>query len=167
MKAITLWQPYAGAMALGLKRNETRPRRFHYRGDLCIHSAVGHKHGDAADNLRAVLRVWSKGAGNEALFVRAMTPGAILCVVKVRDNMPAPWLTDPDMYGVSPPALCDMERSLGDYSRGRYAILTYNLRLLLHPVPCRGFQAMPWTVPPEVEARVRAELAAHQAEGAR
>jgi hypothetical protein len=50
------------------------------------------------------------------------------------------------------------ELSLGDYSPGRYALLTRNLRVLRKPVPCRGQQAVPWQVPPEVEAEVRRQL---------
>ena len=39
MKAITLWDPWASAMALELKRNETRGWSTPYRGPLAIHAA--------------------------------------------------------------------------------------------------------------------------------
>jgi hypothetical protein len=39
MKAISLWQPWAWAMAEGIKRIETRSWPISYRGDLVICSA--------------------------------------------------------------------------------------------------------------------------------
>ncbi len=39
MKALTLWQPYAEAIAKGLKHYETRCWRTHFRGTLAIHAA--------------------------------------------------------------------------------------------------------------------------------
>ena len=41
MKAISLWQPWASAMALGLKRNETRSWETLVRGPIAIHAAKG------------------------------------------------------------------------------------------------------------------------------
>jgi hypothetical protein len=39
MNAISLWQPWATAIALGSKRIETRPWATAYRGPLAIHAA--------------------------------------------------------------------------------------------------------------------------------
>jgi activating signal cointegrator 1 len=39
MKAITIWQPYATLIMLGLKRYETRHWSTSYRGPLIIHAA--------------------------------------------------------------------------------------------------------------------------------
>lgn len=39
MKAITIWQPYAAAIRLGLKHYETRSWPTKYRGPLVIHAA--------------------------------------------------------------------------------------------------------------------------------
>jgi hypothetical protein len=39
MKAITLWQPWASLIPLGLKRYETRSWGTDYRGPLLIHAA--------------------------------------------------------------------------------------------------------------------------------
>jgi len=39
IKAISLWQPWASAMALGFKKNETRHWATKYRGPLLIHAA--------------------------------------------------------------------------------------------------------------------------------
>lgn len=40
MKAITIWQPYAQAIALGLKQYETRSWATKHRGILAIHASV-------------------------------------------------------------------------------------------------------------------------------
>lgn len=40
MKAITVWQPWAGALAAGIKGNETRSWATKYRGPIAIHSAM-------------------------------------------------------------------------------------------------------------------------------
>lgn len=39
MRAISLWQPWASAIALGSKRIETRSWSTSYRGPLAIHAA--------------------------------------------------------------------------------------------------------------------------------
>ena len=40
MKAITIWQPYAAAIRMGLKHYETRSWPTKYRGPIVIHSSV-------------------------------------------------------------------------------------------------------------------------------
>lgn len=39
MKAITIWQPYATLIALGIKKEETRSWGTSYRGKILIHAA--------------------------------------------------------------------------------------------------------------------------------
>jgi hypothetical protein len=46
----------------------------------------------------------------------------------------------------------------GDFTPGRHAILLANPRRLRVPVPCKGSQARPWTVPDDIAAQVRAQL---------
>ena len=41
MKAFTVYQPYAFAIAAGLKHYETRPRRTSIRGRVAVHAAIG------------------------------------------------------------------------------------------------------------------------------
>lgn len=40
MKALTIWQPYAQAIAAGLKKYETRSWATRYRGPLAIHASL-------------------------------------------------------------------------------------------------------------------------------
>ncbi len=160
MKAITLWQPWAGAMALGLKKNETRGRRFNYRGELAIHAGY---HEPSLDELRPVTEAILRGdarrlTGNMNPIGLAKECGAILCVVELWACVYAEYMTTGGVGNPTGQQISTLERSLGDYSPGRYALLTRRLRVLRSPVPCRGFQVVPWTVPPEVEAEVRRQM---------
>jgi len=49
MKALSLWQPWASAIALGSKRIETRGWATSYRGPLAIHAAKRCVKGELAD----------------------------------------------------------------------------------------------------------------------
>jgi hypothetical protein len=118
-------------------------------------------------NLRTVLLAWSKSEGNEEIFLRAMTNGAILCVVDLYDCIGTDFFFDHDgllwtdktlLVKDSVLRLSKTEHALGDYSSDRFVLLTRNLRVLHQPVLCRGYQSIPWTVPPEVEATVRKQL---------
>jgi activating signal cointegrator 1 len=143
MKALTLWQPWAGAMALGIKTIETRGRRFNYRGDLCIHSAMRTIPWEEYPQPAKAL-----GYPPDKAFWHG---GAILCVVEVYDCISTEIINRAVEEGAH---LTEAERLLGDYSPRRFGILTRNLRVLNHPVPCRGHQATPWTVPQDIEAKV-------------
>ena len=44
------------------------------------------------------------------------------------------------------------------YGFNRWIYRTRNVRRLAVPVPCRGAQSIGWTVPPDVEAKVRSQL---------
>lgn len=39
MKTLSLWQPFAQAISLGIKKHETRGWKTDYRGPLAIHAA--------------------------------------------------------------------------------------------------------------------------------
>lgn len=40
VKAITIWEPYASAIANGLKKYETRTWKTNYRGKVAIHASI-------------------------------------------------------------------------------------------------------------------------------
>ena len=54
MKAITIWQPYASLLALGIKTVETRGWYTSYRGPIAIHAAKRFDSAVADDCRRAV-----------------------------------------------------------------------------------------------------------------
>ncbi len=141
MKALSLWQPWATMIALGLKQFETRSWSTEYRGPLAIHAA----------------KVWTREQREftQQLFddpcIGAMlkahgytTPeqlplGGVVCTVKLRKIIGTNEAT------LSANGIDTIERMLGDYSAGRYAWQMLDVKRI-EPVPCRGYQGLwEWT----------------------
>lgn len=133
-KAISLHQPWATFMALGLKTNETRHWEPYYRGDLVIHASkrwtdeqkdTAHRliHGDKTI-LAAMLASGMRKLSDFPL-------GCVLCMVDFYDITKAE---------VIRPELTLTEAKLGNYDDGRFAWRTRNLRTLAEPLPWRGAQ---------------------------
>jgi hypothetical protein len=133
VKALSLWQPHAHAIALGLKRFETRDWPTRYRGPLAIHAAK--RPWTEQDD-------WSAGARHRlrrhALLFGGMPMafGAVVCVVdlldcvrtsEVRGRIPE----DAEFWG---------DFSDGEFGRGRYAFRIGHVRVLPQPLPVRGMQ---------------------------
>lgn len=117
MKAISLWEPWATAMALGKKKNETRGWDTNYRGDLVICSAK-----------RKMDDVGLDVCCNAGIDLTQIRYGYALCIVELYDVLPT--AKTPRDYD---------EEALGDYSAGRFAWLTRNLRRI-EPFPVIGRQ---------------------------
>lgn len=138
MKAISLWNPWAEAMAREMKRNETRSWPTKHRGDLVICSA------------RKVLTEAEIKATNRTCFdlwCEGLAYGFALCVVEVYDCIETERLL----------GVCGLELELGDYRPGRFIWRTRNCRKLSRPVPVCGRQGI-WTIPPETEALIRSSI---------
>lgn len=147
MKAISLWQPWASAMAHGAKRNETRSWSTAYRGDLVICSAQ-----------RKASR---EECGDEAPYQHAMKQpyGAAVCVVELYDCVKTQnIITNTDKVLLPLRTITEQEWEMGDYTPGRFAWLTRNLRRLATPVPVIGRQGF-WNLPPDVVAKIAVQLA--------
>ena len=141
LRVVSLWQPWATGMALNFKRNETRGFATKHRGELAIQAAK--RWGPEQRAFAAEMRARGILPWDSLPF------GAIVAVVDVVDV----WPTGPNAHLV-----CDEELAWGDYSPGRYAWATNNLRRLREPVPCAGQQGM-WTLDPDIEAAVRERMA--------
>jgi hypothetical protein len=139
IRGLTLLQPWAGLVALGAKRIETRSWRNPYRGLVAIHAGRGR----AADPLFVDV---CAAAG----YVAATAPsviharGAVVAIARIADMVPAATHAYPSL----------MEFRLGDYSPGRWAWLLEDLRPLDQFVECRGLQGL-WPLPRDVERAVR------------
>ena len=144
LKAITLYEPYASLMAIGAKRNETRGCRTSLRGDIAIHAAKKDYGCSEAVGYAAV-----KAFRDRGLEPSPDTLGCIVAVVNLYDVQPA--------ERVYPTSSAE-ELAFGNYLCGRWIYLTHSVRRLAKPVPCRGYQSIGWTVPPDVEAKVREQL---------
>lgn len=165
MKAISLWQPHATLMRLGEKRIETRGKRMNHVGELAIHAAQRW-----LPDQRAIIesepfrsRLAHHGITPDNVVHDLMPRGAIVCVVDALVVYTTEEILKSNIatagFGITGFAPGFDELAFGDYSPGRYGFLTTNLRPLRRPVLCRGMQAVPFTLPPDVEAQVRAELA--------
>lgn len=134
MKAISLWQPWASAVALGHKKNETRGWATKYRGELAIHAAkrFGRDEGIFLGELIA--------AGIK--LPTALPLGCIVAVVRLVDVHPAEAVL---------PTIGAAERMLGNYAPGRFAWLFADIKPLPEPVPFKGAQGF-FHVPDELLA---------------
>ena len=122
MKALSLYQPHATAMAMGIKKVETRSWYTSYRGDLLIHAAkrFPEEYKQFAECEVALGRIpWHLPFGQLV---------AIVTVIDVRK-------TEELQYDISA-----LERLYGDYSFGRFGFVTDNLRTFKEPIPYRGHQ---------------------------
>ena len=141
IKAITLWQPWASAMAVGAKHIETRSwpgeRGGLRKGDLlAIHAAARRLSPEDA----AYCRDYLQGI---ALDVQALPYGAVVCVVRYLESKPTTELVE----GVETEArwvddLLWTEYKWGDYTQRRYGWHTELVHVFPEPVPAKGAQGV-------------------------
>ncbi|UUW88364.1 hypothetical protein [Pimelobacter simplex] len=136
MKAITIRQPYAGAVALGWKQPENRSRMFSHRGLTLIHAGQR-----LADNYPMVEATFA-GAGRTIpnLGVTGDTAWAFGAIIAVGD-----------LYAAH--RGCDGSCAPGWAQRGQVHHLFRDVRLLARPVPADGQLGL-WTPEPNVLAAV-------------
>ena len=135
MTAISIWEPWATAMLLGLKRIETRSWPTSHKGDLLI--CASKRPLDAT--AREVLLNIHLHSG----FDIQPNPGMALCVVRLIrcDRITEERRGFKALDGREPALL---EEQLGDYTPGRFAWATNAayLRPLARPFPVRGQQGL-------------------------
>lgn len=123
MRTISLWQPWATAIAIGLKSIETRHWCPKYRGPLAIHAA---RRWDSSQKEFAMVE---RGLGR----LPARLPfGAVIAVCDLVDVRPAAEL----VLSIKP-----IEKLYGNYTAGRFGWLLENVVELSEPVPFKGHQS--------------------------
>jgi hypothetical protein len=124
VRAISLWQPWATAMAIGLKRIETRHWTCSYRGPIVIH---------AAKRWRREEREWAKELASlhDAPALADPPLGAIVAVARLVDIRRTEFLLE----GIS-----ETEEMFGNYGDGRFGWLFEDIQALPSPVPFKGAQ---------------------------
>lgn len=153
MKAISLWQPWAQFMALGLKVNETRSWYTRIRGPIAIHAAQRRLDKDGRKLLDRV-----EFMTDDHIH---LDYGAIIAVVDLRGVHLTDSYSIPDgpVLPFSPKLPnWQLEYEMGDYTKGRYVWVTSNCRPLSSPVPCVGRQRI-FNTSPAVGAAVIKQLA--------
>ena len=128
MKALTLWQPHAGLISLGLKTIETRGWRTNYRGPLAIHAgrSFDHEYWGAATSDGWIPYHHSDQVPE--LTVR----GVFLCVVDVVEVRP---MVESD----EEPACCSCPPPGAET---RYAWVLGNVRRCDPAIPAVGHQGL-------------------------
>ena len=135
MKAISLWQPWASAIALGHKRIETRGWSTRYRGPLAIHATKRW-----ATEERDMARMFETRYGMEGLSDPPR--GCVVAVADLVSVRPTDHLME---------TIGETEEMLGNYGPGRFGFMLEDVRKLDDPVPWRGMQGF-FEVPDEMLA---------------
>ena len=160
MKAISLWQPWASAMAVGSKTIETRHWPTNVRGSVAIHAAkrlIKNEliyFGSCWSWVGALQPLGAK-FGNDWHICDELPFGAIVAVGELIDCCPTDRITlgeievlrfqEEDkgrLYGWT-------EKMMGNYELGRYAWTFKNIRPLAEPIPYKGGQGF-FNVPDEL-----------------
>lgn len=142
MRAISLWQPWASAVALGAKSIETRHWSTTYRGPLAIHAAKTWNRELAylvnTEPFRAALR-----QGAHIHYPRSVLPfGAVVCICTLADCIRTEDATGIDVVHTVPTCAATWtERQMGNYAPGRFAWILRDIQPLKKPIPWKGGQS--------------------------
>jgi hypothetical protein len=131
MKALTIWQPHASLLALGVRTIETRGWSTTYRGPLVIHAA---KKWDAARIEQCEAADLLLPPGEPLASMKWIeTLGCALGVADLVDCRPIPL-----------PCGTQADRLFGEFGPGRFGLYFENARPFDNPLPCLGRQGRPW-----------------------
>lgn len=167
MKIITLWQPWASLIALGLKQYETRSWLTPYRGPLLIHAA---KRPFVLEEQSGKIRVvdrdadWAWQSALELAYEtgiltdQSRIPFAhqlpLGTVVAIADLTNCSRMTN---FSIS--EMTQLEKHVGDWRQGRYAWHLDNIRPLAKPIPWKGGQGLR-NAPAELQTLVDEQVGA-------
>lgn len=129
-KILSLWEPWASAMAAGWKKWETRSWSTPYRGRLVIHAAKTEECLDDGTPMYLANEIETQ-TGIKIEWPYPFPLGKVIAVVDLIDCVKTE-----DLKMIDP-----LERILGNYSFGRYAWKTENLRRI-KPFVLRGKQGL-------------------------
>lgn len=135
MRAISLWQPWATMVALGLKQFETRHWATDYRGPLAIHAAKRwtKEQADFTQKLLALHVVGRRLRQCGYTAADQLPLGAVVCTVQLTKILSTESALATNQVGI-------IEQMLGNYSIGRKAWLLLDVQRLEPPIPATGHQ---------------------------
>ncbi len=160
MRTISLWEPWASAVAIRAKRYETRHWSTDYRGPLAIHAAKRLNKSElrdlSADSCwRGALSALGFSPAGYGSIEQYLTFGAIVAVCDLVDCKPTESLSAAELderrlpTGVTNPAFAWRERDMGDFYPGRFACKLENVRRIQPAIPWKGAQGF-FDVPDDV-----------------
>jgi hypothetical protein len=148
MRALTLWRPWCWAIVLGAKPVENRgwpPFESVIGQRIAIHS------GQQYDKQGAEFIARAAGALPLLVPDSLKWPGGLIVgTVRVQG-----WISPTDRNGITADDAAALRESR--WYMGSFGWVLRDPQKLREPVPCRGAQGL-WTVPTDVEARVRRQL---------
>lgn len=154
-KAISLWQPWASAIALGSKRIETRSWPTKYRGPLAIHAAKRCNKGEMLSlqsdwQWVGALHPFFASVGHVRLS-DSLPFGAIVAVAMLTDCRKTESFTIAEIEHVRSSGGYGTwtERQMGDFSPGRYGWILEGVIPMKTPLPWNGSQGF-FEVPTEL-----------------
>jgi hypothetical protein len=136
MRALTLRQPWAWAVAYGGKTCENRTRRTTHRGEIAIHAGLTWDDDAATSPLITTLANWNRGN---------VPTGAVVALAEIVGCHEALGGALRCCYPWGEPGACHWELA--------------NVRPLATPVPCRGHLGL-FNLPADVAAAVREQFEA-------
>lgn len=160
MKAISLWQPWASLIALGVKRVETRSWATSYRGLVAVHAAKRWTKAEreACDGIEAELQALARcaerppGLGAGVVFVAELAAapplGAVVAVAKLAACEQMTTALIAFARDKNPEELV-----VGNWQPGRWAWVLEDVRPLVKPMPLRGRQGL-WELSDDESATV-------------
>ncbi len=131
MRAITLWQPYATAIACGSKTIETRSWNTDYRGRIAIH---------AAKRWTPKQRRFAQIEVNLGRLPPQIHLGMVVATAEIVDVRTSEELL---------PTIDGANRTFGDFAPGRFGWMLENIQPLREPFPWVGRQRF-FTIPDEL-----------------
>jgi len=160
MRAITIHQPWAQLIALGLKQYETRSWRTGYRGPIAIHAGKAWKREQIAQQCEFVHCLRREfGANDQRVLTFEENPplGAIVAIANlvlckhISCHLKETWVE----------TLPELERRFGDFSKNRFGWKLADVRKLSEPVNLNGHQGL-WDVPVDIISRLPGPLLAQR-----
>jgi activating signal cointegrator 1 len=153
IRALSLYQPWAQAITLGLKRYETRNWATRYCGPLLIHASKRWTREEIRFQCYAVHRLRAMIGFDERTLAFEENP-PLGCIVAIADLVECRSTSQGSLLlrhdgKLTIPGLTELELLFGDFGPGRYAWQIENVIALPEPVPCKGAQGL-WGPPAEV-----------------
>lgn len=155
MRGITLTQPWASLLALGVKRLETRSWATQYRGPLLIHASA-----HVSPETKLALRAGGAAATLTALGWdwRVLPRGSVLAVGRLVDVLPTLLVragTEEELADPACPAhvVSEQELALGFYGPDRFAWVVRDVQPVT-PIPAKGRLGL-WMVSNHLRAALR------------
>jgi hypothetical protein len=143
MKTLTLTQPFATLISIGVKKIETRSWSTSYRGPLAVHAAKGFPkwakdliRGDAM--FQEPLQEALDADGSPSQIIAMLPLGAVVAACRLVNCL---YIGDPGVIYPNPKAVLyppgGREEDFGDYTPGRYAWILEDIIPLPEPIPLR------------------------------